>query len=240
MTSVEFVDDAFWPLLVRDARAMGVDPRTIAAVMLSESGLKPSSINWEMRKNPITAQLERVRPLAIGINQISWSNWKKYGLEGDPLAYTRLTASEQWLSVAGPFFAGVTKAHPLAQTSRDLYWLNYKPATYVFDARDDYPIGPDAGNSVLYMPGESTVTPAGLSRFLMKAQTSKEGAPRWAKILAAIAEAEALGGVASMPPLGPIRPAGAPVAMASASAGPVILACLIGFVGLQALKRRRK
>jgi hypothetical protein len=196
--SVTKTDDPFWPVFVADSRSMGVDPRDVAAVMLAESGL-----------NPRAANVQKGVPVALGINQLAGaSNWAKFlgplGLSPDD--YLNLPASVQWTKVAGPFFRGVVSSHPgvrgarAENRARDLYWLNYRPATYVEDAPEDFPIIPwksGDGDSVLVLPGDNAIRPAGLRAFLMKAQA--QNAPRWASILAAIDATEAGLGPAPLP-----------------------------------------
>lgn len=192
--SVSKIDDAFWPALVTDARAWGVDPRDLAAVMFAESGLNPRAVNPDPEGG------------AVGINQLFRSNWKKFlfdrGMSVEE--YSALPASEQWKRVAGPFFRGVIESHPDVRgaapenRARDLYWLNYKPATYVPNAPEDHPIGKDSANSALQLPGDPIVRPAGLRAFLEKQQ--RQGGPRWAGILAAIDAVEGGGGPVPLPP----------------------------------------
>ncbi len=114
--------DPFWDLLVADARAWGMNPRDLALVMMAESTVNPSALNDNGG--------------AAGLNQLS--NPKNYApLTRD--AYLALDASAQWNLAVQKFFDAVITSHPSVKEggARDLYWLNWAPATYKPNTPDD-------------------------------------------------------------------------------------------------------
>ena len=178
VSRVAGVDDAFWDLLVSDAKDLpGVpDPLDLAALMFPESGINPTAKN--------------VSPdgtiNAIGINQLASINWKAYGIT-DPAAYLALSASAQWAHVVRPFFAAELRSHPEAAKSlRDLYWLNFEPAKYVPGAPDSYVIDPHYAGPGL-ADADGAVRAGSLLRFALAAQ--KEAPARWASIVKAVNDA---------------------------------------------------
>jgi hypothetical protein len=221
MSAVALVDDAFWPLLVADAHRWGADPRVVAQVMMSESGLDPSA--WNRAGD------------AIGLNQLAPVNHHLFA----PLTreeYHALSASEQWKAGASKFFDAELTAHPEAgHDVAALYWLNYKPGTYVKGASEDFDIGPDAGNPLLMIDG--TVTPASLRAFATRDQRS----PRWKSVLAAIAAAESSAPTMPSFPVAPTAPHGSTLvepAGVTSDAVPFVLAAGLGFLAWRALRRR--
>lgn len=231
MTAVKGVDDPFWPALVADAQRWGADPRDVAAVLFSESGLKPHIRNADG---------------CLGLNQLCPVNHHLFA-PLTPDEYLALEASEQWAQGAGKFFDAQLDphrgAHPQANTSaRDIYWVNYKPNTFKLGAPDDYEIGPDPKNLPLILPADkatSMVRPAGLLALIARAQRSDPA--KWTTVLAAIAAAEQGAPLAQNgPPAPPRIPSGAAhVEEAGLGAGPVFAFCFLGFIAARALARRR-
>jgi hypothetical protein len=219
------VDDLFWNLLVADAARLpgGPSPFDLAALMLSESGLTPTAkhVNAD-------GSIE-----AIGINQLDKVNWPAFNV--DPGSYLASPASAQWAGVVRPFFSGILRAHPQAAASlRDLYWLNFAPATYVPNAPDDHVIvkaGPeDAG---LASP-DGSVRAGDLTRFALRAQSAAPG--RWASIHAAISNA-----LLQEPGRGTVEPTGpgAPSAKRLGAGGLVLGVAGAFLIGTLAIGRRR-
>lgn len=120
-----YLGSNFDTALVALAQSMGADPLDLAKLMLSESGLQPTAYNQGGG--------------AAGINQLMPMNYGYFA----PLSlsqYLGLTA-EQQLPYAGAYFKNVMANHSLKSISgRDLYWLNYLPATFVAFATDDHVI----------------------------------------------------------------------------------------------------
>ncbi len=243
------VDDPFWSLLVRDAQGWGMTARDFAAVMMAESGIDPSAFN------PSGSG-------AAGINQIT--NPKNYApLTRD--AYLALDASAQWELAAKKFFDGVIRSNPGVKEggARDLYWVNFAPATYKPNTPDDAIIirpGVNYGTSSSPMMGEwmirdnpgfvlpadkasPVIRPAGLTAFIAKNFTSK----RWHDVLGAIGEAEKGNGIAWNPPatrptlpsVGP-KPLPPPRAAEASMMGPALVLGLLAFVGWRSRKLRRR
>jgi len=191
--------DPFWDLLVRDAHAWGIDPRDLAAVMMVESvGIDPNALHPGG---------------AVGLNQII--NYKIFA----PLSrdqYRALDAATQWEAGARKYFDNVISDHPAVRRggARDLYWLNFVPATYKPGAPDDYAIirpGVNYGttadpltgdtiiksNSSFVLPEDAddpVIRPAGLIRAMQAAINGN--AARWKEVLNAISNAERVAGIA--------------------------------------------
>jgi hypothetical protein len=214
--NVPGVDAAFWPSLVSHARALGADPRDWAAVLFSESSIRPDA------QNPGGA---------VGINQFMPFHFGpgRTVLDQTPESYGALPASAQ-LEYVARFWGGMLRAHPeVARSARALYWLNYKPATYIADAPDDFVITPPPRGgeaAVLYEP-DGSIQAKGLDRFL-RARQAEEPA-RWANVLVAITAAEA--GM-------PLPPSSAP-RQESSGHGAALVALGIAGLGLYALSRPR-
>jgi len=240
------VGDPFWDLLVRDARAWGVDPREVAFVMMAESGVDPGALNFNPKKPEAGA---------AGMNQIT--NFDNFApLTRD--AYLALDAASQWNLAVWKYFNGQIKAHPgvIEGGARDLYWINFVPATYKANAPDDYiyvePSGHYGnltgqqiidGNLGLVLPSDSAnpvLRPAGLTAFMVR-QSSGKNASRWAEVLGAIGAAEkgagmVLNGPATQPGNHQVTPTTPKVAQAS-MAGPAVV---LGLFGLWAWARSRR
>ncbi len=243
--------DPFWDLLVADARAWGMNPRDLALVMMAESTVNPSALNDNGG--------------AAGLNQLS--NPKNYApLTRD--AYLALDASAQWNLAVQKFFDAVITSHPSVKEggARDLYWLNWAPATYKPNTPDDAVIvrpGVNYGTTQDPMMGEwmirdnqgfilpadkgaPVVRPAGLTAFLVK-QSSGGNAPRWQEVLTAIDLAEkgvpnALNGPGTRPQIGPPGhvPAPPPHVAAASLGGPALVLGMLGFVAWAKSRRMRR
>jgi hypothetical protein len=122
----------FVPTLVAQSKTIGASPLDILKLLLSESGLQPTAWN----PNGFASGEG-----AAGINQLAPVNYGYITNAGyTPQGYLQLTA-EQQLPVAFAYFAAVMSGAGLSSISgRDLYWLNFLPATYVKDALDSHVI----------------------------------------------------------------------------------------------------
>lgn len=133
-----------FPSVLSDLSAsLGTDPLDVLKLLLSESSLTPSAKN---------ARGFPAGQYAVGINQFAPVNWHFFA----PLTaveYAALTAEEQ-LPYVFAYFSALARAHGQSDISgRDLYWLNFLPATYVPDAPDSHVIvtsisgyyGPNSG-----------------------------------------------------------------------------------------------
>ena len=105
-----------------------VDPRDAIKVLLNESGMDPSIVNYSFNHEPVAA----------GIFQLLVSSIPEF--TGMSLAdWTALSAAQQ-VPFAAKFWRqeAANNGAPTPMSARDLYWLNYLPATYVPGAADDY------------------------------------------------------------------------------------------------------
>lgn len=177
MIPISNIDSAFWPKLVQGAQAMGASPISLALVMLSESSINPKA------RNPSDTSLP---PVAVGLNQLSLPSRTFQGVVGDnvdPDAFLTWPASVQ-LDYALKYFRGVYSAHPgaLQGGARDLYWLNFMPATYVAGAGDDHVITNEgwavSANPSLADP-DGVIRAGGLKRALDAAANASYNAARW-------------------------------------------------------------
>lgn len=178
MIPLSNIDATFWPALVQGAASLGVDPRALANVMMSESDLNPRAYN--------------ANGGAVGINQFMPRTLDGVAPGMDPDDYRGLSASEQ-LHYALKFWGDLYNAHPGAREggARDLYWLNFLPATYVPNAPDDYVITTNSeivsANPGLVLDGDDgVIRPAGLVRALDSA--TQRNPARWNAAMANIDE----------------------------------------------------
>jgi hypothetical protein len=104
-----------------------VEPRDAVKVMLNESGLDPTAVN---RQNG--------EPVAAGVFQLLVSQIPtETGMSFDE--WIKLSAAQQIPYAAKSWRDKATSNGTSTPISaRDLYWLNYLPATYVPGASDDY------------------------------------------------------------------------------------------------------
>ncbi len=116
-----YLGDTFPASLVSWSQSIGADPLDVLKLLLSESGLQPSARNS-------TGFPEG--EFAVGLNQLAPVNWGYFSpMSADD--YAALTA-EQQLPYVFAYFSASMKAHGLSKISgRDLYWLNFLPATFV-------------------------------------------------------------------------------------------------------------
>lgn len=117
-------------VLAAQADTIGADPLDVLKLLLSESGLQPGATNHTGFTNG---------GYAVGINQFAPVNWHFFA----PLSaatYAALTAEQQLPYVFAYFLALMRSRGLSAISGRDLYWLNFLPATYVQDAPDDHVI----------------------------------------------------------------------------------------------------
>lgn len=125
----------FWPALWHFANQIGSDPFAMANVMMSESGLNPKA------KNSIGC---------VGLNQFcgttfagvvlgkSASEWNAMSSDDKNAALDdyRSKSAEEQLAFVAKFWA--SKPAAALKTARDLYWVNFLPATYVAGADDSH------------------------------------------------------------------------------------------------------
>jgi hypothetical protein len=165
------------------------DPREILAVLFAESSVTPSAVHHA--------------PNCYGINQFCDPPTFAMAVpDQTPASYLALPASVQLLRYVVPFWNSARKVHGprVTKNARNLYWLNFLPATVKPDALDDYVI-PGSRAAALANPdlagGKSFVTPGDLSRFLVKRQQAEPA--RWNELLDRVEHAM---GIAQVDPRG--------------------------------------
>lgn len=172
------LDASFAPAVCDVAEAFGgSDPLGIAALLFSESDINPTI------ENSIGC---------VGINQFCPSTAKAMGIE-DQQAYRQLSACQQLRNFVFPFWSELVKAHhvPFPVSARDLYWLNFLPATYVPNAPDSHVITRDPGiiseNEGFDTQHKGFITAGDMQLALVNAAHGQ----RWDEIAALIQEEQA-------------------------------------------------
>ena len=166
MVAVSGIDSEFYPAAWKVGLALGLSPERagydVAKLLFSESSITPSA------QNSIGC---------VGINQFCPGS-QPAGIS--PAAYKNLPASQQLLSYVWPFWATRVGQHGGIDRIRDLYWLNYYPATYKRGSPDNAIVNPrvGAGDAVLAR-GKTYVTAADLDAFI----ASRCHGTRWLGIL---------------------------------------------------------
>lgn len=156
------IGDGFPAALSQLAADLGAEPTDLLKLLLSESGLQPGA------KNPRGFPSGQY---AVGINQFAPVNWGRFA-PLTPVQYAALSATDQ-LPYVGDFWKALAASHNASTISgRDLYWLNFLPATFVPDAPDSHVIvhagsGFFAPNRYLSSDG-STITAGDLQAHLDK------------------------------------------------------------------------
>lgn len=193
LPSVDGIDAPAWAKLVTNARALGADPRDWAAVMLSESGFRPTTANHNANGSVVAA----------GINQLSTVG--RDGFVGTPgstfegvtgqaptpenvASYLALPASKQLDFVAKAWAPQYKKFPELAAGGvRDLYWINFLPNSYRQGVPDSFVIPqakPFAKGNPGLADGDGNVR---AGNFLRAIDTAISKNPdRWNSILANI------------------------------------------------------
>jgi Transglutaminase-like superfamily len=122
MTIPSNIGSGFAADLISYSQGIGADPLDVLKLLISESGLSPSAFNTRGFSSGQGA---------AGINQLAPVNWSYFQNQGYSVQqYLALTADQQ-LPIAFAYFQAVMQGHGLSSISgRDLYWLNYLPATY--------------------------------------------------------------------------------------------------------------
>jgi Putative peptidoglycan binding domain len=108
-----------------------VDPRDALKIMLGESEMNPAAVAYldpETKTEPVAGGVFGLLVTQTqNLTGMSFSDW------------IQLSAAQQ-IPYAAKFWKQITAGFgaPLPVSARDLYWLNYLPATYVPGAPDDY------------------------------------------------------------------------------------------------------
>jgi hypothetical protein len=187
---------AAWALLWSMAADLGTTPQVLAKVMYTESGLDPAA------RNPNGG--------AVGLNQFAPSGSRVPGHLGTfetfvpnltPDQYRQLPAEAQ-LPYVEKFWK--TKPASAMKTERDLYWVNFVPATYVPNAPASHDIlaglSPSLQSFIVkgnpgIAQGKSTILAGDLQSFLDRSTATGEFLDVLAQIAAhAPGQAIAMGG----------------------------------------------
>jgi len=178
------LDADFPAALVQGARELGVDPVGAAALLYVESGIKPGATN--------------PRGGAIGINQFDPPTQVLHYGFSSVAEYAHSSACVQFQRAVMPFWRALVQQFGHGQTkfsARDLYWLNFLPATYVANAPEDHVI---TSNPAWVTPnpglarGKSYIAASDITHALNAVMNSTS--PRWVSIRANVEAAEQASG----------------------------------------------
>jgi hypothetical protein len=122
MTIPSNIGSGFAADLISYSASIGADPLDVLKLLINESGLNPQAFNGSGFSSGQGA---------VGINQLAPVNWGYFQNQGLSVSqYQALTADAQ-LPYVFAYFQAVMQGHGLSSISgRDLYWLNFLPATY--------------------------------------------------------------------------------------------------------------
>lgn len=128
--------DATWQsVFVAGCEAIGANPYDVAGLLMNESGFNPSAVNSIS---------------CVGLNQMCPGS-QNFTSDYTVSQYTALTVSEQLPYVFEFWQNWLSQYGLLTISARDLYWLNFLPATYVPNSPDSYVIVDQNGvNSQYY------------------------------------------------------------------------------------------
>ena len=156
--------DAGWAgIFVAGCEAIGADPIGVAEMLMNESGFNPSATNSIG---------------CVGLNQICPGSQGIFSSDYTAAQYANLTVSEQLPYVFAYFQQWLTKYGLGSISARDLYWLNFLPATYVPNSPDSYVIATKGdgyydANASLDVDGSGTITAGDLQQVLDNQATAK-------------------------------------------------------------------
>jgi hypothetical protein len=141
-------DTGWASVFVAGCNAIGASPLEVAELLLSESGFDPSA------RNSIGC---------VGLNQLCSSSYGIFSSDYTVDQYVQLTVSEQLPYVFAYWQNWLTQYGLGSISARDLYWLNFLPATYVPNSSDDYVISSKgdpyySSNTGLDMDGNGQIT----------------------------------------------------------------------------------
>jgi hypothetical protein len=145
------IDPAFYPAAWSVGKALGLYPwragYDVASILFSESSI------WPTAQNSIGC---------VGINQMCPGT-----LTVAPATYISLSASQQLQQYAYPLWLGRVHRYGSIASARDLYWLNYYPATYKPRSSSSTVVNPNTGGGdAALSQGKRYVTAGDLESFL--------------------------------------------------------------------------
>jgi hypothetical protein len=181
------VDSGFEAAVLDAAAVIGAsDPRELLVILFAESSVTPTAdLHLVNKHGVLTSRF-------VGINQFHVSvtggpdTFTKAVPGLSPDTYLTLPASVQLRHYVLPFWAALRQQHGPDATAnaRNLYWVNFLPATFVPDAPDSHVITSDPSvidANQLIAHGKSYITAGDLSRFLLFRQ--KAESHRWNELL---------------------------------------------------------
>jgi hypothetical protein len=174
--------DADWQALWALAQRLGVTPQVLGLVLYEESGMDPGAKNTNGSSDP--------NKWCVGLNQFCPGTYESW-VSVDRPTYLTWSMAQQ-LGPIGAFWA----SKPSFTTARDLFWLNFLPASYVEGASPDTvvndPTKMDAHYATVTVPaantglfqGRSVLTAGDIDAYL----ASYASSPGWQLALQKIAE----------------------------------------------------
>lgn len=187
------IDPQFPAALVAGAKELGVDPVGMAALLYIEGdGIRHEAVN--------------PRGGAVGINQFDPPTQVLHYGFSSVAEYRDSSACVQFERAVMPFWRSITKQFGHGQTSfsaRDLYWLNFLPATYVPNAPEDHVI---TSNPAYVTPnpglsnGKPYIAASDITRALNHVLNSSS--PRWLAIKANIEAVDSTPGLGAVAGVG--------------------------------------
>jgi len=116
--------DADWQALWALAQQLGSTPQILGLILFEESGMDPGAKNTNGHPNEPSKW-------CVGLNQFCPGTYESW-VDVDKQTYLTWSMAQQ-LGPIGRFWA----SKPAFSTARDLFWLNFLPASYVEGASAD-------------------------------------------------------------------------------------------------------
>jgi hypothetical protein len=159
----DYFDTGWAGVFVAACESIGADPIGVAEMLMNESGFNPSA------QNSIGC---------VGLNQICPGSQGIFSSDYSVADYLQLTVSEQIPYVFAYFQQWMNKYGLGSISARDLYWINFLPATYVPNSPDSYVIATKGdgyydANASFDVDGTGTITAGDLQTALDNQATAK-------------------------------------------------------------------
>jgi hypothetical protein len=156
-----YFDFGWSSVFVAGCEAIGANPYDVAGLLMSESGFNPSATNSIG---------------CVGLNQMCPGS-QNFTSDYSSDAYAQLTVSEQLPYVFAFWENQMSQYGLITISARDLYWLNFLPATYVPNSSDSYVISQQgdayySSNSSLDTDGSGTITAGDLMNAISAAESN--------------------------------------------------------------------
>jgi hypothetical protein len=159
-----YFDTGWASVFVAGCEAIGANPYDVAGLLINESGFNPGATNSIG---------------CVGLNQQCPGSQNFTG-DYSSDAYAQLTVSEQLPYVFAFWENWISQYGLITISARDLYWLNFLPATYIPNSPDSYVISQQgdayyASNSSLDTDGSGTITAGDLMNAISNAENNNSG-----------------------------------------------------------------